>query len=224
MKQSLFIILLFANLSLFSQKRFEIYLGGGANMFLIPNTLIAKENTENVIAYQYNINLSFEIIYNISIGTGLEYETYKWKELNIKSPWAYAFGDYYLDVLKTYKMRNYPIYLQYEYKKLNKLLPYVKAGYSFAKVKHDKSEFLSAKPDDKYDFLFTDEYNYDKQGKEIFIDYMSVIFMQLGIKYKITNSIFLGLNAGLKKYKYYWYSKERTNYSPESNLFISFKF
>ncbi len=224
MKLKLIILLLFVNTILFSQNRFEVSLGGGANTYLIPNSIIAKENTENVVANQYNLNLSYEIIYNISVGVGIEYATHQWKELNIKSPWAYSFGDYTIDALKSYSLYNYPIYLQYEYKKLNKLTPYVKAGYSFTKIKHEKSTFLKAKPDDKYDFLFNDTYNYDKQGREIYIDGMNVMFVQLGIKYKLSNNIFLGLNAGIKKYKYYWYSKERIGYTPESNLFVSFKF
>ncbi len=219
------ILLLFVNLSVFSQKRFEISLGGGANMFLIPNSLIAKENTENVIAYQGNISASYEIIYNISIGAGAENNVHKWKEVNMKDKlYATLFGEHYIDVLKTYKIHNYPIYLQYEYKKLNKLLPFIKVGYSFAKIKTEKSEFLKARPNDDFNYLFEDSNNYEYTDDKIFIDNMRIIFMQLGIKYKIKDNILLGLNAGLKKYKYYWYSKERTNYSPESNLFISYKF
>lgn len=224
MKLKIIIPLLFINLSLLSQNKFEISLSGGANIFLIPNSLIANKNTENVIAYQSNFNISHEIIYNISLGAGIEYATHKWKELNIKSPYVFLFSDYSIVALKTYKLYNYPIYLQYEYKKINKLLPYIKVGYLFTSIKHEKSEFLSAKPDDRFNYFFADTYTYDKQRKEIFIEGMNVIFMQLGIKYKINNNILIGLNAGIKKYKYYWYSKERTNYSPESNLIVALKF
>jgi len=224
MKQSLFILLLFVNINLFSQNKFEMSLGGGANVFLIPNSLIAKENTENVVASQFSFNLSYEIIYNISIGTGAESATHKWKEVNMKDNLFYVFGDYYTDALKTYKLYNYPIYLQYEYKKLNKLLPYIKVGYSFTNLKLEKSEFLKASPTDKLDFFFDDYISYEHKDDQISIEDMSNIFMNLGIKYKLTDKFLLGLDVGVKRYHFYWYSKERTNYSPESNLVISYKF
>ncbi|MCF6367124.1 MAG: hypothetical protein L3J35_13115 [Bacteroidales bacterium] len=224
MKTKLTILFILISTAIFSQKKFEATLTGGANYFFNSDTLSHPEYSRNgAIGFQEGIEVSVSPIKYFRIGAGTKHTTLSWKENNVPVE-LFEYGSYTLDAVQYYKLWEFPVYLQFELLTENKITPYIRAGYSFTNIISKSGKILQTDPPGYGNDFIALEYIYSFEGIYLYISKMHAIFVNAGLNYKLNDSFFLGINSGIKKYNYLVFDIETKNYTVYCNLTISYKF
>ncbi len=192
-------------------------------MFL-PDSLNLKNNKNGKIAYQAGIEFSYAIFNHFRIGIGGVYTTLSWEELYVPEPEDYYLIDFSIDVQYHYRLMEFPLYLQYEPIIDKKFTPYIRIGGSVTKVNASTAKLLGTDPPGNEQNYYAQIFNYTFKDDMLFVRDMHAVFLNIGINYKITNSFFVGINAGIKRYFYYSFNDKRSNYVTCGNITASYRF
>ena len=223
MKTKLIIIFLFLSSLTIAQKKFEVTAVGGTNYTLIPDSLNPMNTKTGKFAYQSGFELLYRVFKDFRVGAGAYIARMSSKEIFKKIP-GDEFYNYDIYVNHTLKFVEFPVFIRYDFFADKKLMPYLKAGVSGAKLNLLEDKLIKTDPAGNENDFWAQLYNFTFKNDLLYISDMRTIFAGIGANYKITDSFLFGANIIGKRFFYYEFDTKRSNYDFCGNITFSYRF